>query len=223
MEDASTTTKVLIYDDEPNVRARLCSIVEAAPGLQLVGVPMSAADAADLIERHDPHVFIVDVDQPDVGVELCRELHVRHPSVRCLVLTGFADDDGLVRALSAGAVGYLRDDAEPTVILRAVADAMSSQQTLAVSASRRWRELGSPDPRVADLYRGLSERERSVVAAMVRGQTNREIAHELALAETTIRNCISRVLAKLRARNRTEVVALLTGLAVHPTGATQHD
>lgn len=167
--------------------------------------------------------FIVDVDQPDVGVELCRELHVRHPSVRCLVLTGFADDDGLVRALSAGAVGYLCDDAEPPVILRAVADAMAKQETLAVSASRRWRELGSPDPRGADLYRQLSERERSVVAAMVRGRTNREIAHELALAETTIRNCISRVLAKLRARNRTEVVALLTGLAIQPTGATQQD
>ena len=203
---------VFLVDDHEVVRRGVRELLEAAGDLEVVGEAASVAEALARIPATRPQVAVLDVRLPDgSGVELCRDLHDALPDVACLMLTSFADDQALLDAVLAGASGYLLKDVRGTDLvdgIRTVAGGGSLLDAHATSlVLARLRAPVAPDP-LAD----LSEQERKILALIGEGLSNREIAERLFLAEKTVKNYVSNVLAKLGLQRRTQAAVLATEL-----------
>lgn len=201
--------RIFLVDDHPIVRQGVKGLLDAEPGLEVVGEADSAQQALDRIPALQPDMALLDVRLPDSsGVDLCRELRHTMPALRVLFLTSYEDDEALFAAIMAGASGYVLKQVRGTDLLDAVRQVASGQSMLdPVMTSRvltRIRE-GKPDESQLDQ---LSERERTVLDLIGRGMTNREIAAELFLAEKTVKNNVTRLLAKLGLERRTQAAVL---------------
>jgi two-component system, NarL family, response regulator DevR len=206
-------TTVFLVDDHEVVRRGIAQLVDAEPDLRVVGGAATVAEALAKISTVRPDVVVLDVRLPDGnGVELCRELRSRRPELRCLMLTSFDDDDAMFYALMAGAAGFVLKQvlgSDLVAALRAVGSGWSSLTSDMVS--RLLRRAGRQQEQLDPLYK-LSERERTVLGLIVEGLTNWEIAMRMDLAETTVKNCVSRLLDKLSKPNRVAVAAFATAL-----------
>lgn len=203
---------VFLVDDHEVVRRGVRELLEDEVDLTVVGEAATARQALARIPAARPQVAVLDVRLPDGnGVGLCRELRAREPGLACLMLTSFADDQALLDAVLAGAAGYVLKDVRGSDLvdgIRSVAaggSLLDPQATSVVLA--RLRAPRPPDP-----LAGLSEQERRVLALVGEGLTNREIAVRLLLAEKTVKNYVSNVLAKLGLQRRTQVAVLATEL-----------
>jgi DNA-binding NarL/FixJ family response regulator len=205
----SPPTRVFLVDDHEMVRRGIASFLEAAEGVEVVGEAGTIAEAQPLIDAVTPDVVLLDVRLPDgTGIDLCRDLRASAPEVRCIILTAFNDDEAVLAAVLAGAAGYIRKDVAGSSLIdgvRAVARGGSLLDAGFVRrASDRLRDSRNGDPRLA----GLSVRERQVLTLIADGLTNRQIATDLALAENTVKNYVSNVLAKLDLTSRTQAAIL---------------
>ena len=210
-------TVFLVVDHEV-VRRGVRELLEDEPDLTVVGEAATVAQALGRIPATRPQVAVLDVRLPDGdGVTLCRELRARQPELACLILTSFADDQALLDAVLAGAAGYVLKDVRGNDLvqgIRAVAaggSLLDPRATSVVLARLR-------SPRLPDPLATLSEQERRVLTLIGEGLTNREIAVRLLLAEKTVKNYVSNVLAKLGLQRRTQVAVLATELR-HRGGA----
>jgi two-component system, NarL family, response regulator DevR len=197
--------RVFLLDDHEVVRRGVADLLSAEDDIDIVGEASTAEEAIGRILALSPDVCVLDVRLPDgSGVEVCRAVREKRPAVACLMLTSFSDDEALLEAVLAGASGYLLKQVRGSDLVDAVRRVSQGQSLLdpAVTDSvlRRLRE-GSPDD---ERLRGLTEQERKVLALLAEGRTNRQIADELFLAEKTIKNYVSNVLAKLGMSRRTE-------------------
>jgi DNA-binding NarL/FixJ family response regulator len=205
----SDNVRIFLVDDHPIVRQGVKGLLDAEPGLEVVGEADSAQQALDRVPALQPDMALLDVRLPDAsGVDLCRELRAAMPALRVLFLTSYEDDEALFSAIMAGASGYVLKQVRGTDLLDAVRQVASGQSMLdPVMTSRvltRIRE-GKPDASQLDQ---LSERERTVLDLIGRGMTNREIAAELFLAEKTVKNNVTRLLSKLGLERRTQAAVL---------------
>jgi two-component system, NarL family, response regulator DevR len=205
----SLPTRVFLVDDHEMVRRGIATFLEAADGVEVVGEAGTIAAAQALIDSLAPEVVLLDVRLPDgTGIDLCRDLGVRAPGIRCIILTAFNDDEAILAAVLAGAAGYIRKDVAGSSLvdgIRAVAAGRSLLDAGFVRrATDRLRDSRNGDPRLA----GLSVRERQVLTLITDGLTNRQIAVELSLAENTVKNYVSNVLAKLDLTSRTQAAIL---------------
>ena len=203
--DGGVATRVFLLDDHEVVRRGIRDLLEAEDDLEVVGEAGTAEEAIGRILATAPDVCVLDVRLPDgTGVEVCRAVRERRPELACLMLTSFSDDEALLEAVLAGASGYLLKQIRGSDLVDAVRRVAAGQSLLdpAMTSAvlRRIREGSVEDERLA----GLTEQERRVLHLLATGRTNRQIADDLFLAEKTIKNYVSNVLAKLGMSRRTE-------------------
>lgn len=213
------TIRVIIVDDQAMVRAGFAALLSAQSDIDVVGEAADGADGVELSRRTHPDVVLMDVRMPETdGLEASRRLlepaseqgGAHRP--RVLMLTTFDVDDYVYEALRAGASGFLLKDAPPADLIAAVRVVAEGDALLAPSVTRRLiadfaRQRPAPrrgTPKVR--LRGLTERETEVLHLVARGQSNVEIAESLVLAEQTVKTHVSRILAKLRIRDRAQAV-----------------
>jgi len=218
------TIRVFLLDDHEIVRTGLRSLLEAEDDFEVVGEAGTAAEALDRIPPTRPDVAILDVRLPDgSGIEVCREVRSSLPEVACLMLTSYADDEALLAAIMAGASGYvlkqvgatsLVDDVRKVAAGRSLLDPALSAQVM-----RRLRERPDEDPLLAT----LTAQERRILDLVAEGQTNRQIAAELFLAEKTVKNYVSNLLSKLGMERRTQAATYATKVAERSAQAQRKD
>jgi DNA-binding NarL/FixJ family response regulator len=206
--------RVLLADDQPLMRTGFRMILDAEPDLIVVGEAVDGVQAVEQAERMRPDVVLMDVRMPRMdGVEATRRLagpQVRSP-LRVLVLTTFDLDEYVYGALRAGARGFLLKDAPPEELIRAIQVIAGGEALLAPQVTRRLiaefaARPGTPAEPPA--LKELTEREREVLMLMATGHSNREIGQRLAVAETTVKTHVGRVLWKLDCRDRVQAVIL---------------
>jgi DNA-binding NarL/FixJ family response regulator len=217
---AEAQVRVLIADDQALLRGSLRVLLDTEPDLVVVGEAATGVEAVDLVQVHNPDVVLMDVRMPDMdGIEATRRITAQEQAPKILVLTMFDLDEYVYSALRAGASGFLLKDTPPAQLLDAVRVVASGEALLAPSVTRRLiaEFVRRPEPTrhpVRDLN-GITDREREVLALIARGLSNNEIEHHLHLSRGTVKTHIGRLLAKLGARDRAQlvIVGYETGLA----------
>lgn len=204
--------RTFIVDDHHVVREGFRLVVAHAPGITCVGEGATAREAIGAIPSLRPDVAIVDVRLPDgSGIEVIRHVRRVVPSVRCLIFTAHTSEDLLLKAAIAGAVGYVPKQAGAAELVAAVRRAAAGQALIDKEALERARSVQMPDAALSGPLGRLTPHETRIVNLVVDGCTNREIAEQLHLAEKTVRNYVSSVLAKMGARNRTQLAVAVAG------------
>ena len=204
--------RVFLLDDHEVVRRGLRELLEAEDDLVVVGEAGTAEEAYGRVPATTPDVAVLDVRLPDGdGVEVCREVRSRHPEIKCLMLTSFADDEALFSAIMAGASGYVLKQVRGTDLVDAVRRVGRGESLLDPTVTARVLErLRTPEQ---DELRMLTEQERRILDHIAEGLTNRQIGERMYLAEKTVKNYVSNVLAKLGMSRRSEAAAYAARLA----------
>jgi DNA-binding NarL/FixJ family response regulator len=218
-------TRVLIADDDDLMRAGLVELLSGDRSIEVVGEASTGREAVDRSRRLGPDVVLMDVRMPDLdGIAATRELTRVAPRVRVLILTTFEQDDYVFGALRAGASGFLVKRTRPEDMIAAVHTVAGGDSLLSPSVTRRVidRTAQQPTPELADQARldELTPREREVLELVARGLSNREIAAELVVEESTIRSHIRRILMKLDLRDRVQIVIFAYETGVNRPAAT---
>jgi len=209
MTDAQV--RVLIADDHALLRGSLRVLIETEPDLVVVGEAGTGTEAIDLVQTQSPDVVLMDVRMPGMdGIEATRRITACEHTPRVLVLTTFDLDEYVYAALRAGASGFLLKDTPPAQLLDAVRVVASGEALLAPTVTRRLitEFVRHPEParRPARTLVGITDREREVLTLIARGLCNSEIEHHLHLSRGTVKTHIGRLLAKLDARDRAQLV-----------------
>jgi two-component system, NarL family, response regulator DevR len=205
-------TRVFLLDDHEVVRRGIRELLEAEDDLEVVGEAGTAAEALGRIPATRPDVAVLDVRLPDGdGVEVCRDIRSQHPEVACVMLTSFADDDAVYAAIMAGAAGYLLKQVRGTDLVDGIRRVGRGESLLDPAVTTRVLERIRHRPE--DELSGLTEQERKILALIAEGLTNRQIGERLYLAEKTIKNYVSNLLAKMGMSRRTEAAAYAARLA----------
>jgi DNA-binding NarL/FixJ family response regulator len=204
---------VFLMDDHEVVRQGVRALLESSGGIEVVGEASTAADAVARIHALRPRVAVLDVRVPDGnGVEVCREVRSHDPSVACLMLTSYSDDEALFEAIMAGAAGYVLKQIRGNELVSAVRRVAAGESLLDPAVTgrvlRRLREPSAEDERLAR----LTDQERRILDLIAEGRTNRQIAQHMNLAEKTIKNYVSNLLAKLGMERRTEAAVFAARL-----------
>jgi DNA-binding NarL/FixJ family response regulator len=201
--------RVLIADDQRVVRDGLVTILGNLPGVSVVAAASNGVEAVSLADEHRPDVVLMDLRMPEMdGVEATAAIRAAHPAVQVVVLTTYADDESIIAALTAGAIGYLTKDAGRDDIHRALEAAFAGQTLLDPAVQTRLLEAARPRPqRAAELPDGLTERELEVLGLIGTGLSNQEIASRLFIAEVTVKTHVNRIFAKTHSRDRAQAAA----------------
>lgn len=201
--------EVLLVDDHEVVRRGLKELLSDEPDIEVVAEAGSADEALAVAMHLEPDVAVVDVrlgENETDGIALCRELRSRPGGPRCLVLTAFDDQEAMVGAIMAGASGYLLKQVRGQDVVNAVREVAAGRSLLdPLTTARLLDKMRNPVQR--DPMAALSERERSVLELIGQGLSNREIAEQLFLAEKTVKNYVTSLLAKLGMQRRTQAAA----------------
>lgn len=201
-------TRVLLVDDHAIVRLGLMTLVNDQSNMEVVGEAGSAAEAIRAVERLHPHVVLMDIRMPgEGGIEATRQITKLFPETKVVMLTSFADDELVVRAIRAGAAGYVLKQVGNEELLRAIAAAARGEALLDPATTARLLSRVRESERQADedAFRDLSDREVDVLSEVARGKPNAEIGRILNLSEKTVRNYVSTILEKLQLTNRIEL------------------
>jgi NarL family two-component system response regulator LiaR len=205
-EIPSPTIRVLIVDDHPMVRKGLSLFLRAFDDLELAGEAENGADAIQRCGELMPDVVLMDLVMPDMdGIDAIRNICQKRPQVKVIALTSFKEGTRIKNALEAGAIGYLTKDISAEELAWAIRSANSGRATLSADATQALvQDTQQPPAPGSD----LTEREREVLALLVEGLTNSQIAGKLGVSPSTIKSHVSNILSKLGVSSRTEAVTL---------------
>lgn len=199
--------RVFLLDDHEIVRRGLRELLESEGDIAVVGEAGTAEEALGRIPAANPDVAVLDVRLPDGdGIEVCRDIRSRHPDIQCLMLTSYADDEALFSAIMAGAAGYVLKQVKGSDLIDGVRRVARGESLLDPSVTRRVLERLRSKP-ADDELAGLTEQERRILDLIAEGLTNRQIGERMFLAEKTIKNYVSNLLAKLGMSRRSEAAA----------------
>ena len=215
--------RVLLVDDDPLVRSGLRMMLAGAAQLEVVAEADDGADVLTTVDLHRPDVVLMDIRMPQVdGIAATRLLAAQPDPPAVLVLTTFDADELVLRALQAGAAGFLLKDTPPAEIVRAIELVHAGDGMLSPAVTRRLIALvagdsdaGARTERARDLLTTLSPRERDVALAVGRGHANAEIAASLHLSVATVKAHVSRLLDKLEVDNRVQIALLVQDAGEH--------
>lgn len=207
--------RVFLLDDHEVVRRGLADLIDLEADLQVVGEAGTVAEAMVRIPATRPQVAVLDVRLPDgSGVEVCRDLRDALPGLACLMLTSYSDDEALFDAIMAGAAGYVLKDIRGNDLVEAIRQVASGKSLLDPALTQRVLERlragNGDDARLS----GLSNQERRILELIGEGMTNRQIGDTMHLAEKTVKNYVSSLLAKLGMERRTQAAAFVTRMNV---------
>ncbi len=201
--------RVFLVDDHEIVRRGVADLINAETDLEVVGEASTVKQALARIAATRPDVAVLDVRLPDgSGIDLCRDIRSAHPAVQCLMLTAYDDDEASYTAVLAGAAGYVLKDIRGQGLLDGIRRVANGESLVAPGVTRRVVEQVSTGKDAAE----LSLRERQVLDQIAAGLTNRQIAEHLGLAEKTVKNYVSGLLAKLGMERRTQAAVYRAGL-----------
>jgi NarL family two-component system response regulator LiaR len=211
--------RVMIVDDHNMVRRGLATILKVKPGLELVAEATNGKEALDICGRVQPHVILMDLLMPEMGgAEATRAIRRRWPEVQVVALTSFQEKDLVREALQAGAIGYLLKNVSAEDLAAAIREAHAGRSTLAPEAIQALIEMEArPALAEEDLAEAfeLTPREQEVLALLVEGLTNPEIAERLVVSRSTAKAHVSNILSKMGVSNRAEAISL--ALQYNPT------
>jgi len=198
--------RIFLVDDHELIRRGLRAFLESEPDMEVVDEAATARDAVGKVPIVKPDLVVLDIRLPDGnGVEVCRELRARCPETKVIMLTSFADDTALMDSIMAGASGYILKATKQDELLAALRKVAAGQSLIdpAITASvfRRLRRQAES----SDALEALTAQERRILDLIAEGLTNREIAGRIHLAERTVKNYVSHILAKLGMKHRTQV------------------
>jgi DNA-binding NarL/FixJ family response regulator len=202
--------RVLLVDDHAVVREGLRNFLALQDGLEIVGEASDGAEAIEQAQRLEPDVILMDLVMPGLdGIGAMRQLRVRSPGSRVIVLTSFLEDERVLPAIQAGAAGYLLKNVAPAELARAIRAAHAGEAIIDPTAAARLVHAIADDarPRIEEPER-LTRRERDVLELIARGQSNKRIALELGISEKTVKTHVGHVLAKLGVTDRTQAALL---------------
>jgi DNA-binding NarL/FixJ family response regulator len=205
--------RVFLLDDHEVVRSGLRALLEASGDIDVVGEAGTVEEALARIPPTRPNVAVLDVRLPDgSGIEVCREIRSRWSDIACLMLTSYADDEALFAAVMAGAAGYLLKRVGSTDLVDAVRRAGDGQSLLDPALIERVLERLRKGPDEDSRLASLTPQERRILELITEGRTNRQIAESMILAEKTVKNYISNLLAKLGVERRTQAATFAVRL-----------
>jgi DNA-binding NarL/FixJ family response regulator len=212
-ENPAGPVTVIVADDQSAVREGLVLLLGTLPGIVVAGQAADGDAAVELVAAVRPQVALMDLNMPGCdGVAATRRIAAEHPDTRVVVLTTYADDDSIIGALQAGALGYLTKDATRAEIGRAVVAAAAGQAILDPGVQQRLLSAAARAPaqaEPADSSAGedeLTPREADVLRLIAAGQTNREIARTLFVSEATVKTHVNRIFAKTGSRDRSQAL-----------------
>lgn len=207
------TTRVFLLDDHEVVRRGLRELLESEDDLEVVGEASTAEEAYRRIPATSPDIAVLDVRLPDGdGVEVCREIRSTHPEIACLMLTSFADDEALFSAIMAGAAGYVLKQVRGTDLVNGIRRVARGESLLDPAVTARVLQRVRTRDEPEELSR-LTDQERRILDLIAEGLTNRQIGERMFLAEKTVKNYVSNLLAKLGMSRRTEAAVFAARLA----------
>jgi len=199
---------VALVDDHALVRLGLKTLINDQADMEIVGEAGSAAEAVQMVGQVHPQVVLMDIRLPgEGGLEAARQIAFRFPETKVVILTSFADEDLVMSAIRAGAVGYLLKEVGNEEVLRGIRAAAQGNSVMdAATTSRLFARVRASERKEDDdAFRDLTERELGVLFEVAQGKTNTEIAQSLNLSEKTARNYVSTILEKLHLSNRVEL------------------
>ncbi len=212
MTTQAQTIRVFLLDDHEIVRLGLCELIESEPDMAVVGQAGDASEALRLVDSLQPDVAVLDVrlGGDSNGIEVCRTIRARHPETICLILTSFADDRALIDAAEAGAAGYVLKQIRGNDLVESIRKVAAGAKLLDNATTRMgMKRLRESEEGPLD---ALTPQERRIFDLIGEGCSNRQIADELFLAEKTVKNYVSNLLAKLGMHRRTEAAAFAARL-----------
>ena len=207
--------RVLIVDDDALVRAGLSMMLAGTDDIRVVAEASDGAEVGSAVDAYQPDVVLMDIRMPGVdGLAATERLRAREGAPEVIVLTTFDADDHVLRALRAGAAGFLLKDTPPPEIMRAIRLVAGGEAMLSPTVTRRLIEhvaddgIGARRARAKELLERLTDREREVAVAIGQGKSNAEIAAELYMSVATVKAHVSRLLTKLELGNRVQIALL---------------
>jgi DNA-binding NarL/FixJ family response regulator len=215
--------RVFLVDDHEIVRRGVRELLETEDDIEVVGEAGTVEQAVHRVPVASADVALLDVQLPDgTGVEVCRELRSAQPDLHCIMLTSFSDDEAMLDSVVAGAKGYLLKQVRGSDIVDAVRRVAAGESLLDPVVTARVVERLRRGPEEDERLRELTGQERKILDLLADGLTNRQIAEQLFLAEKTVKNYVSNLLAKLGMSRRTEAAVLAARLDER-RDRTQHD
>ena len=213
MAEEQEPIRVYLLDDHDVVREGLRFLLERSEGIEVVGDSDSAVDAAARIPALRPHVAVLDARLPDgSGIEVCRSIRAVDPSINALILTSYDDDEALFAAIMAGASGYVLKEIKSSDLVSAIRHVAAGRSLIDPSLTARVLERVRNGPATAPELADLTEQELKLLGYIAEGLTNRQIGEQMFLAEKTVKNYVSSILAKLGLERRTQAAVLASKL-----------
>lgn len=204
---------IFLVDDHEVVRRGLIDLLSSDPDLEVIGEAGTAAQAMAQIPALRPDVAVLDVRLPDGnGIELCRDLLSAMPDLRCLMLTSFTSDEAMLDAILAGASGYVVKDIKGMELARAIKEVGAGRSLLDNRAAAALMSKLRGAAERTDPLSGLTDQEKVLLNLLGEGLTNKQIAARMFLAEKTVKNYVSRLLAKLGMERRTQAAVFVSKL-----------
>ena len=205
--------RIYLLDDHEVVRQGLRALLESAGDIEVVGESGSAEEAAARIPALHPHVAVLDGRLPDgAGIEVCRQVRAVDPSIRALILTSYDDDEALFAAIMAGASGYVLKEIKGADLVGAVRQVAAGNSLIDPALTARVLDRVRNGPATAPELAELTDQELKLLALIAEGLTNRQIGERMFLAEKTVKNYVSSILAKLGLERRTQAAVLASKL-----------
>jgi len=212
-QPVSPPIRVFVLDDHEIVRRGIIDLLQTTSDIVVVGEAGTTADALHRIPAARPDVAILDARLPDgSGIDVCRDIRSKHPNISCVILTSYDDDEALFAAVMAGASGYLLKQIGGRSLTDAIRDVAAGKSLMDPAVTgrllERLRHPAVPDPRTAS----LTVREREILDLIAEGMSNKQIGDALFLAEKTVKNYVSGLLAKLNMQRRTQAAVFGAGM-----------
>ncbi len=205
--------RIVLIDDHEVVRAGIKAMIDAQDDMEVVGEAGTAEDGVRRVGYDEPDVVVLDVRLPDgSGVESCRDIRTRFPDVKVLMLTSFADEEALLAAILAGASGYVLKRVKGTDLVSDIRRVGAGESLLDPEMTEKLFERLRSGPKSDPLLARLSDQEREIVSHIAEGKTNKQIADDMFLAEKTVKNYVSNLLAKMGMSRRSEAAAYVARL-----------
>ena len=203
----SNLIRILIADDHPVVRQGLSTLLIPRNGMKVIGEATNGNQAIELAHQLKPDVIMMDMVMPEMsGAEATKQIMAEDPDTHILILTSFGQEENLIEALNAGALGCLLKDSQPDDLLQAIRTVHSGQMSIPKSLAAK---LINQPPQANNTESLLTDREQEIAALVAQGLSNKEIARELGVSANTIRSHISNILRKLKLTNRTQIAIYL--------------